>query len=175
MQYRYYHSELEQKYHDTSNGWPFLSASPWKKSINAVIGSLGMLLSPHTFKSLNGIVTVRLFCVTFNGNPCETLISFYSPINTSDETFYNKLSHFVRHIPKHNVLIINRDMNAQIGKDGNNSFCSHNSPNRNEEYLASFSHENRLAYVNLKFQKERGKYGFIPTQITLKHSITNGK
>ena len=31
--------------------------------------------------------------------------------------FYNKLSSLVCSIPKHNVLIISRDMNAQIGKN----------------------------------------------------------
>ena len=35
--------------------------------------------------------------------------------------FYNKLSSVVRHIHKHNVLIISGDMNAQ--KDENNKFC----------------------------------------------------
>ena len=31
-------------------------------------------------------------------------------------TFYNELSSLVRCIPKHNVLIIGGDINAQIGK-----------------------------------------------------------
>ena len=28
--HRYYHSELELKYHDTGNGWTFVLVSPWK-------------------------------------------------------------------------------------------------------------------------------------------------
>ena len=36
--------------------------------------------------------------------------------------FYNELSSLVRSIPKHNVLVIGRDMNAQIGKNVNNKF-----------------------------------------------------
>ena len=49
-----------------------------------------------------------------------TIISCYSPTNVSEETgliaFYSGLSSFVRSIPKYNVLVIGRDMNAQIGK-----------------------------------------------------------
>ena len=64
--------------------------------------------------------------VTFKGNPSETIISCYSPVNVSEETervaFYDELSSLVRSIPKHNVLIIGRDMNAQIGKNVNHKF-----------------------------------------------------
>ena len=45
---------------------------------------------------------------TFNRNPSTTMISCYSPTNVSEETdlivFYNKLSSFIRNIPKHSVL-----------------------------------------------------------------------
>ena len=94
---------------------------------------------------------------SFNGNPCTMIISCNSPTNDSNEsniiTFYNKLSFLVRQIPKHNVLIIGGDMNAEISKDRNDKFCLYNSPNKNEEYLADFSLKNRLAYLNTKFQK----------------------
>ena len=56
----------------------------------------------------------------FNGNPSTKIIFCYSPTKVSKETdliaFYNELSSLVRSIPKHNVLFIGRDMNAQIGK-----------------------------------------------------------
>ena len=43
-----------------------------------------------------------------------------SPTNVSEETelvtFYDELSSLVRSIPKHNMLVIGGDMNAQIGK-----------------------------------------------------------
>ena len=59
-------------------------------------------------------------CVSFNGNPCTTIVSYYSPNNASDETviitFNNNLYPLVRHIPKDNFLMICGDMNAQIGK-----------------------------------------------------------
>ena len=69
-------------------------------------------------------------CATFNGNPCTTIVSRYSTANAPDElnvtTFYVELSSLVRHIPKHNVLIIGGDMNVQIGNDKNYKFCLHN-------------------------------------------------
>ena len=61
---------------------------------------------------------------TFNGNPRATIISCYSLSNVSVETelaaFYDELCSLVHSIPKHNVLVIGGDMNAQIGKNGKN-------------------------------------------------------
>ena len=95
--------------------------------------------------------------VTFNGNPRATIISCYSPINDSEETelvaFYDELSSLVRGIPKHNVLVIGRDMNAQIGKNGNNKYSLHNTPNRNGQHQPDFMIENRLTCFNKNFQK----------------------
>ena len=107
---------------------------------------------------------------TSNGNPCTTIISCNCPTNVSDETdiiFYNDPSFLVRHIPKHYILIIGGAMNSLIGKDENNKFCLYNLPNRNGEYLAEFSLENRSACLNIKFLKS---YEHTPTQITLKHN-----
>ena len=92
---------------------------------------------------------------TFKDNTRSTIIFFYCPTNVSDETdhiaFYNELSSFVRSIPKHNVLIIGWDMNAQIGKNVNNKFSLHDLSNRNEEYLTDFTLENRLPCLNAQF------------------------
>ena len=102
------------KYHDTGNGWKFVSVSAWKNSVNAAIGGVGKLIGPQALKSLNIIEKIqpRMQGATFNGNP-GTTISCYSPTNASDKTyliaFYNELSSLVRSIPKHNVLIIGRD------------------------------------------------------------------
>ena len=67
------------------------------------------------------------------------IIFCYSPTNADDETdlitFYNKLHSLIRFIPKHNVLIIGRDMNTQIGKDENNKSSLQNLSNRNKEHL----------------------------------------
>ena len=95
---------------------------------------------------------------TFNGNPKATTISCYSPTNVSEETeliaFYDELSSLVRSIPKHNVLVIGRDMNAQIWKNGNHKYSLHNSSNRNGQHLTDFTIENRLTY---KLSKKEGK------------------
>ena len=102
-----------------------------------------------------------MMAVTFNGNPCATIISCYSPTNLSEETdliaFYDKLSSLVCSISKHNVLVIGGDMNAQIGKNVNHKFSIHNSSNRNGQHLTDFMLENRLTYLNTKFQKREGE------------------
>ena len=102
-----------------------------------------------------------MMAATFNGNPRATIISCYSPTNVSEETelvtFYNELSSLVRSIPKHNMLIIGGDMNAQIGKNGNNKYSLHNTSNRNGQHLTDFMIENRLACFNTNYQNREGK------------------
>ena len=100
---------------------------------------------------------------SFNGNPYTRTVSGNSSTNVSNETdiiiiiIYNQLSFLVRHVPKHNVLIIGGDTYAHINKDGNNKFCLRDLLNRNEIYQADFSLENRLSCLNTKFQKRKGK------------------
>ena len=97
----------------------------------------------------------------FNGNPKATIISCYSPTNVSEETelvdFYDELSCLVRSIPKHNVLVICGDINAQIGKNGHNIYNLHNTSNRNGQHLTDFMIENRLTCLNTNYQKREGK------------------
>ena len=156
QEHKYYHCKVEIKYHYTGNGWAFRSASTWKNSVNAVREGVGMLLSPHTLKSFNSTVKIPPRMVDkFNANPGTTIITCYCPTNASDETnlitFYNELSSLVRCIPKHYVLIIGGDMNAQIGKDENNKFCCHNSSYRNGEHVTEFSFKNGQTCPNTKF------------------------
>ena len=126
QEHRYFHNE-NIKYHDTAYGWTFVTASTWKNSVNAAIGGVYMLIGPRALKSLNSIEKIkpRMIVATFNGNPSTTIIC-YSPTNFSEETdliaFYNQQSSLVQSIPKHNVLIIGGDMNAQIGKNVNSNF-----------------------------------------------------
>ena len=128
-----------------------------------MIGGVGMLIDPQALKSLNSIEKIqpRMMVATLNHNPSTTIISFYSPTNVSDETdliaFYNKLSSFIHSILKRYVLIIGGDMNAQIGKKVNNKFSLHNSSNRNGEHPTDFTLENRLTFLNIKFQERKGK------------------
>ena len=102
-----------------------------------------------------------MMAATFNGSSRATIISRYSPTNVSEETelvaFYNELSSLVRSIPKHNVLVIGGDMNAQIGKNRNNRYSLHNTSNRNGQHLTEFMMENRLTCLSTNYQKREGK------------------
>ena len=83
-----------------------------------------MLFSPCALESFNSIEKMRLRTISaiFNSNTCTTIIC-YAPTNASDQKddiIYNELSSFVHSIPKHNVLIISGDIDAQIGKNKSN-------------------------------------------------------
>ena len=140
-----------------------MSASAWKTTGNSTIGGAGMLLSPLALRSLNKIekAAPRIIIATFDGNPCTTVISCYSPTNTSPEDevqeFYDTLSSIVRDVPKHNVLIIGGDMNAQFGGDTQHRHSYHKRCNRNGEYLQQFMNENHLKCLNSRFQKKKSK------------------
>ena len=132
-----------------------------------------MLLCSIALKSLNSIerTLMSFMGATFNSNLCVIIISRYILTNISDETnittVWNGSPSLAWHIPKHNVLIIEGDIYAHIGKHRNNESCLHNLPNRNGEYLADFSHDKNIAFLNTKFQKRRKIYGPISTKITL--------
>ena len=162
QEHRYTHTE-DIKYHETGNGWSLATVSAWKNSVNATVGGVGLLIGPRALKTLNSVEKIqpRMMAATFNGNPRATIISCYSPTNVSEEneivTFYDELSSLVRSIPKHNMLVIGGDMNAQIGKNGNNKYSLHNTSNRNGQHLTDFMIENRLACLNTNYQKREGK------------------
>ena len=162
QEHRYTHTE-DIKYHKTGNGWSLVTVSAWKNSINAAVGGVRLLIGPRALKTLNSIEKIqpRMMAATFNGNPRATIISCYSTTNVSEETelvtFYDELSSFMHSIPKHNMLVIGGDMNAQIRKNGNNKYSLHNTSNRNGQHLTDFMIENRLACLNTNYQKREGK------------------
>ena len=163
QKYRFDHEDIDLKYHKLGNGWTFISASALKNTDNSTIGGVGMILSPHATKSLNSIekITSRILVATFHGYPEPTLISCYSPTNIADEQevidFYDDLSSLICSVPKHNVLIIRGDLNAQIGQSIHHKFRYYYRSNRNGEYLEHFLIENDLLCINTRFQKRRGK------------------
>ena len=112
-EYRYYYSELEIKHCNSFKGWTFVSASAWKNSVNAVISSVRMLLTPHALKSQNSIEKIqpRMRYASSDDNSCTTIVSCYSSTNANDETdvitFYKELSSLVL---KYKVLITGEDM-----------------------------------------------------------------
>ena len=162
QEHRYTHTE-DIKYHETGNGWMLVTVSAWKNSVNASVGGVGLLIGPRALKTLNSIERIqpRMMVATFNGNPKATIISWYSPTNVSDETvivtFYDELSSLVPSILKHNLLIIDGDMNAQIGKNRHNKYSVHNTSNRNGQHLTDFTTENWLTCLNTNFHKREGK------------------
>ena len=119
-----------------------------KRLFHLYIGGVEMLIGPRALKTLNSIEKIqpRMLAATLNGNRRATIISCYSPTNVSEETklvaFYNELSPLVRCIPKHNVLVIGGDMNAQMEKNRNNKYSLHNTSNRNGQHLTDFMIEN---------------------------------
>ena len=118
QEHRFYHEDIDLKYHELGNGLTFISASALKNTGNSTIGGVGMLLSPHNTKSLNSIekITAQILVATFHGNTEPALISCCCPTNITDEQdvidFYDDLSSLIRSVPKDNVLIIGGDLNA---------------------------------------------------------------
>ena len=164
QEHRIFHPDDNLKYHNAGKDWTLITSSAWKNTVNATIGGVGLLISPFAMKSLNSIENIlpRMMIATFNGNPVTTVISCYSPTNVSDEeqvlTFYEQLSGLVRDIPKHNVLIIGGDFNAQIGNlNPINKTNYHDVTNRNGNLLQEFAVENELYIANINFQKRKGK------------------
>ena len=87
QEHRFYHEDIDLKYHEHGNGWTFITASALKNTGNSTISGVGMLLSPHATKSLNSIekITSQISVATFHGNPEPTLILCYSPTNVAGE------------------------------------------------------------------------------------------
>jgi len=62
--------------------------------------------------------------------------------------------------PKHNVLIMDGDMNAHINRDmQHHTFSFHETTNRDGEHLHMFLLENKLHCMNICFKRDLGKSG----------------
>ena len=177
------------KYHDTGKWWTFVTVSACENSVNAIMGGVGLLLNSRVQKSQNSMERIqpRMMCTSFNGNLCPITVSCNNPNNARDETdiitFYDEIFPLVWHIPKHKGVIIGGDINAHIGKDGNDKLRIHDTLHRIGKYLENFSFTISLLCENTKLQpltpqkklrtktKKSGReiYETIYTQITLKH------
>ena len=71
--------------------------------------------------------------------------------------FYNELASLVRAVPRHNVLIIAGDMNAQLGRNQHHKHAFHVETNRNGKHFNHFLTENNLYCLNTRFPKKSGK------------------
>ena len=105
--------------------------------------------------------TSRIFIPPFNGNPKTTFVACYSPTNVSEETqaqeFYTQLQDTIRKLPKHNVIIIAGDMNAQVGTRDTKGSSYHEKTNRNGQMLLDLMKECNLVSISTKFTKKAGK------------------
>ena len=133
-----------------------------KNSAGAVIGGVGLMLSPRTYDSLASVRphSNRILIVTFQGNPATTVITTYCPTNVVNEDIieghYDNLRRAVDSIPAHNVLLVVGDFNARIGAE-DAGFTYHEATNRNGKYLLDMAVEKNVVIANTQFCKKRGK------------------
>ena len=134
-----------------------VTSSATKAENNSTIGEVR---SPKAYKSICSIekINPRIMIAAFNGNPLTTIISCYSPTNSSDVDiaieFFSNLSNLIREIPKHNVKIIGGDMNAKIGKSDCKGSHFHELTNRNGQLLIDMMNECDLS---TKYCERKGK------------------
>ena len=112
---------------------------------------VGLLIGHRALRTLNSIENIqpRMMAAILTATPEQQSSHATNPTNVSEETelvtFYDELSSLVRSIPKHNMLVIGGDMNAQIGKNRKNRYSLHSESNRNRQHLTDSMIENRLA------------------------------
>ena len=161
QEHRHYHEEVDIRYQNIGK-WTLITSSATKNSINATIGGVGFLISPKAKAALNYVskVSSRIIVANFNSNPSLTTISCYSPTNCADvdnvEVFYEDLTEVISNTPKHNMLMIGGDFNAQLGQP-DHRFSYHPQTNRNGAFLDSILTQFNLRATNTLFQKRKGK------------------
>ena len=84
---------------------------------------------------------------TYGGAPMKRMLS----------TFITNSLPLTRAVPKHNVLVIGGDMNAQLGKTETHKHAFHDNTNRNRNHLSAFIEENELLCLSTKFQNIKSK------------------
>ena len=143
QEHRLIHEE-PLKHHSLGDNWLLITSSATRNTTKAAIGGVGILLNPHAKLALESIETIseRTMIEAFNGNPKCTVISTYSPTNVTSENaikeYYSELTTLVHQVPKHNILFLCGDMNAQD---------YHQTNNRNGELLCELQHSTNL--INL--------------------------
>ena len=104
--------------------------------------------------------TDRILVAEFEGNPVTTVMSVYSPTNTTPdevvEEFYNELGAAIQRVPAHNFLVILGDFNARLGPE-DAPFTFHSETNRNGGHLSALLTEHGLLATNTLFRKRMGK------------------
>ena len=74
-------------------------------------------------------------------------------------------------MPKHNVLVIGGYINTHIDKNLNHELSLHDSSHRNGQHPTDFTLENRLTWLNTKFQKMKEKLWTYAYENNTKYSL----
>ncbi|XP_046841942.1 uncharacterized protein LOC124436059 [Xenia sp. Carnegie-2017] len=103
-------------------------------------------------------ISPRIIIADFKGNPTSTVISCYSPHNSSSEDelndFYSTLRSSLEQVLAHNFLLVAGDVNAKLGAD-DAKFTFHLDTNRNGEHLVDLAEEFSLFATNTRFNKNK--------------------
>ena len=109
--------EDEEKRTEVIDGCTLITTSTWRNDKNAAVGGVGLMFSKYASHALADVEAFhnRIIIVHFNGNPATTLIVQHSPTEGSEyvEEHYVNLANAINSVPKHNVLLILGDFNAQ--------------------------------------------------------------
>ena len=161
QEHRRVHTDLTIKYQRVG-GCTFITSSAWRNDAQAATGGVGFMVSPRARKALRSVHqhSDRILIAEFEGNPVTTVMSVYSPTNTTSdkvvEKFYDELRAAIHSVPAHNFLVILGDFNARIGPE-DAPFTFHSETNRNGEYLSALLTEHGLLATNTLFRKRMGK------------------
>lgn len=161
QEHRRVHTDLTIKYQRVG-GCTFITSSAWRNDAQAATGGVGFMVSPQARKALHSVHqhSDRILIAEFEGNPVTTVMSVYSPTNTTSdkvvEKFYDELRATIHSVPAHNFLVILGDFNATRGPE-DAPFTFHSETNRNGEYLSALLTEHGLLATNTLFRKRMGK------------------
>ena len=78
-------------------------------------------------------------------------------ITPSTQDFKQIIKDAIRQLPKHNVTIIDENMNAAVGSNDTVGFSFHGKTNRNGNMRLGLTKECELVSISTKFQKKKGK------------------
>ena len=75
----------------------------------------------------------------------------------SIQTYRSGISSLIRQVPKHNVLIIEGDVNVHLGQNDSFKLSNHQNSNSNGEMFKNPLLKNKLLCLNTNFQKRQGQ------------------
>ena len=138
----------------------FITSSAWRKDANGAVGGVGIIINKRASNVLSEVIkwNERIIIATFEGNPKTTIIVHYSPVEGDDEAeqHYNQLSSAVKQVPKHDILIVLEDFNAQLARNFA-KYSYHETSNANGNLVNNFIQESNLIVANAYFQKKTTK------------------